>query len=261
MNCDSHFSIGKSHMVCEDYAYAGINHNGNHVAIISDGCSSSDDTDFGARAFTRSAFNTGIDLEYSTSLYFRAERLLYNSLRDAVESVERLNLSRFCLDTTLFYLEEYRDYVNIITSGDGFVIAKSDDGRISLWKIEYPSGAPFYFSYSLDLSRENRYREEFGMNREITRYLIGDETTEMSADQDAFGFKLPKDNYEFVAVCSDGIDTFDMPVVEVVKELSSFKNYTGEFVKRRVRAFLKKCRKNNINHSDDISMAAIHFGE
>ena len=48
---------------------------------------------------------------------------------------------------------------------------------------------------------------------------------------------------------------------DVLKELLSFKNYTGRYVQRRMNKFIKTCAKNNWNHSDDISIAAIYLGE
>ena len=54
MNANSTFSIGKNHIVCEDYALA---YTGPIItyAIVSDGCSSSPDVDFGARCLAMSA--------------------------------------------------------------------------------------------------------------------------------------------------------------------------------------------------------------
>ena len=52
---DAHFSIGKTHRVCEDYARAGLLPDGRAFAIVSDGCSSSPDTDFGSRLMTIAA--------------------------------------------------------------------------------------------------------------------------------------------------------------------------------------------------------------
>ena len=46
---DAFFSIGKTHMVCQDYARSGTTRAGHPYAIVCDGCSSSPDTDLGSR--------------------------------------------------------------------------------------------------------------------------------------------------------------------------------------------------------------------
>ncbi|HYO91642.1 MAG TPA: hypothetical protein VEQ40_08400, partial [Pyrinomonadaceae bacterium] len=65
MNADSAFLIGATHAVCQDYAVAGngtpderaavSNLQANPYVILSDGCSSSPDTDIGARLLVKAA--------------------------------------------------------------------------------------------------------------------------------------------------------------------------------------------------------------
>ena len=52
-----------------------------------------------------------------------------------------------------------------------------------------------------------------------------------------------------------------VPDVEIIKELVGFKNYQGQFVKRRAKAFHRFADKNNLSHQDDLSVATIHIGE
>ena len=54
MNANHHFDIGKHHVVCEDYALSDSSSTCAY-AIVFDGCSSSPDVDFGARALALSA--------------------------------------------------------------------------------------------------------------------------------------------------------------------------------------------------------------
>ena len=49
-----------------------------------------------------------------------------------------------------------------------------------------------------------------------------------------------------------------IPWTDLVDEFTGFKNFEGEFVQRRIAAFKRKCLKEGITHSDDISIAAIH---
>ena len=63
MNADSTFTIGSSHQVCQDYAVAGLRNdrglasqrNRLAYAVVSDGCSSSIDSDFGSRLLSKAA--------------------------------------------------------------------------------------------------------------------------------------------------------------------------------------------------------------
>ena len=76
-------------------------------------------------------------------------------------------------------------------------------------------------------------------------------------------------------VLSDGVQTFqrvvrtgtsktleDVPIEEVVDQLLKIKGTKGEFVTRRCQKFMNKfCIKNEWQHSDDFSAAAIWMGD
>jgi hypothetical protein len=68
---------------------------------------------------------------------------------------------------------------------------------------------------------------------------------------------------DVIAVVSDGINSFrkadNTPLawIELIDEFTGFKTFEGEFVLRRIAAFKRKCLKEGITHSDDISVAAI----
>ena len=64
MHADSFFAIGSTHKINQDYAWGGMpnTHWSEYsmsapraIAIVSDGCSSSKDTDFGSRLLAQSA--------------------------------------------------------------------------------------------------------------------------------------------------------------------------------------------------------------
>ena len=71
---------------------------------------------------------------------------------------------------------------------------------------------------------------------------------------------------EFIGVFSDGVCSFQkntqsVSSVEVVKNLTSYKQFKGSFAQRRVNAFLKECKKNETDHYDDLSIGVIYTGE
>ena len=53
---------------------------------------------------------------------------------------------------------------------------------------------------------------------------------------------------------NDNLETND-----IIDDITSFKNFRGEFVKRKAGKFLSKHAKNNIKHYDDISIATMTF--
>jgi len=263
VNSDFYFAMGKSHMICQDYAYSGINSRGNHVAIVSDGCSSSPESDFGSRYIVRSAVICGSALDIEDPNYFR-EMIARNVVGYASQFVMGLHLSQFCLDATLLYLEVQDDNIIVVTAGDGVVFAENLMGALEVWNIEYPSGSPYFPSYLLNDERREIYEQECGTQRVKTFSLIdNDNAKDISSQVDNVScdcFVLNKKNYRFIGVASDGILTFDnMSNENALRELTSFKNYTGEFVKRRMRKFLKQCHKENTFPTDDISMAVINL--
>lgn len=271
MNSDFYFAMGKSHMVCQDYAYAGTNSKGNQVAVVSDGCSASPDTDFGSRYLVRSAVICGSDIvdlnaedpEERSLDYRGVDKFISNVIGFASQAGVAFRLSPYHLDATLLYLEVKDSFVNVLSAGDGVVFAKTTDGKIKIWNIEYPSGCPFYPSYLLNKERFESYKEECGMSKTIDFQIIGEKTKEepLRNFKPYNVLKLSQEEYEFVGISSDGILTFDMPFEQVIIELTSFKNYTGSFVKRRVRRFLKECHNNNTLPTDDISMGVVYLGD
>lgn len=68
---------------------------------------------------------------------------------------------------------------------------------------------------------------------------------------------------DIISVISDGINSFrnadstSIPWENLIDEFTSYKNFEGDFVLRRISAFKRKCAKEGITHYDDISIASI----
>jgi hypothetical protein len=67
-----------------------------------------------------------------------------------------------------------------------------------------------------------------------------------------------------VVICSDGAESFfsgaePYDQIAVIKEITSFKVWTGEFVKRRLSRLLSDFAKKGVEPLDDISCSAIHI--
>jgi hypothetical protein len=296
-NSDAFFAIGKTHMVCQDYARAGkiaLKHNRpisdpssvwhNYdlreqrqvYAVLSDGCSSSPDTDFGARllvAATESSLRGN-----SRSILAQASAAAYD-----------LNLPPHCLDATLLTArygetEEGDPGVSVSLRGDGVVAARRRDGLFYFYQVEHPRGAPFYLSYDMELERGDAYREEYGEESVCRVYYSGfaehrsrdgwiPEATEKISRHGDWFFRSAE--YNLVMLFSDGVTSFQravetntslsfkaVPVEEVVAQVLAIKGFAGSFVQRRCHKFLTKfCAQEGWHHTDDFSAAAIWMGE
>lgn len=263
MNTDSYFTIGKSHMVCEDYALSGENY-----VIISDGCSSSPDTDFGARLLAKvceqELLQQGIE--------FSEDAVIYKA--DAMAS--HIGLPKNCLDATLIVAQDDEDQVRVKIFGDGAVIAVKKDGTLTYSIAQYKNNAPAYLSYLLDRERTELYLEKTDNGLYTETHFDGsrERNFKFHGKLNPQIYYFEKDAFDLVIVVSDGIESFskpvindttklfvDIPITEIVSQIVNIKGFKGKFIERRCRKFLNKfCAVNNWQHNDDLSVAAIHWG-
>lgn len=290
-NADAFFAIGKTHMVCEDYARAGFTENGHPYAIVCDGCSSSPDTDTGARALALAAQQDTKWLCLDDSLSQR-QRL---TITDAALSLKSMRVDPRAADATLVMAywngNDQRDGDVIVEMrGDGVVAARRQDGSFVIDVVDHVENAPHYLNYMMDEQREAGYREKFGFDFTIKNYdsrtgwaptmpysptpnpelsLVSRPFLAESGHPDAWLFMA--EEFDLVVVMSDGVQSFQrcvqtntsktlepIPIEDVIEQLLKIKGTKGEFLKRRCHKFLTKfCVKNNWQHSDDFSAAAI----
>ena len=111
ISTDHLFWAGDGHKVNQDYCLSGSRKD-IHYAIVSDGCSSSPDTDFGSRILAKAAEN---NIESFHTDYFE-----HAVISEATVQVKSLNLSKRSLDATLLIIL-YDDFiVRFRCYGDGF---------------------------------------------------------------------------------------------------------------------------------------------
>ncbi len=264
MNTDSAFTIGDSHLVCEDYAISGGDY-----AIVCDGCSSSEMTDVGARILALTSvdvlselkrFDHNIALDRITESLKLKRGLLYNNFPHAM------------FDSTLLFAKEFGEYIHVLVVGDGMLVRKQKNQSIIVKNYEYSENYPYYLSYELDELRKAQWN---GVKQEVFNILseiCEDNTIEYHGKfinvKNSYNYLcLEKNDYEWIALFSDGINSFtDMdknhiPLENVILELTKFKTFTGQFVQRRMNKFKKDCKKFRWSHYDDLSMAVINIGE
>jgi len=268
----SAFRIGSTHKVCQDYARHGVSAKGGPYVVISDGCSSSPNSEFGAMVQTRM-----FEIIHNTYGYPLNTDTFLNRIQNAANV---MGMPYTCLDATLLSAVVQDNKVKVDCVGDGVVAVTGKDDSITIIDIEFISNAPLYYSYLLDSIRLKSFAETFGTKRKITTSFYGSEyhttteTSDCSLTDIAVSFSFDIDKVKLVSVMSDGVKSFyssidaaasrtneEVLFVNVVMELINVKSFFGEFMERRVNKFIKTCEKSNTKHADDISIGTIYIGE
>lgn len=285
MHTDSAYTIGRSHEVCQDYTRSGhTGFNDVHFALVCDGCSSSANSDVGARVLALEASkrvrSAAPPKPFSTAA---ADALGTRIIVPASTRIQDLGLPAESLDATLFMTLADADTARFVSFGDGVLLLMRADGDIRYTRISYESGYPYYPTYALDIQRELQFmdKNQAGCLVELgdihlatpdTPCVYGMHTTDAAMPHCYNIGTTPTDNVPLIlaAVLSDGVESFtrktdngveSVPLHEVLRLLCQFKTYTGRFVQRRLNRFLRDAEKLGWRHADDLSMAAIHLGD
>jgi len=274
MNCDCAYYIGNSHKECQDYAQA-INNKDNCVVVVADGCSSSIDSDIGARILTKLICNQDNLFDFNLVI------------EDAEKVSESLSLDYTALDSTVIVASSSDDkkLIRAAIYGDGVIVIKLLEKATKYlginmisYSVSFPSGYPQYLSYEIDKERKKNFDEaDQGSLCEILAYPHSGSNKNLDKIKKIsdmpFRQPIPIDLVEYVAIMSDGIHSFyekiksetfvkNIPILynNIIPELLNFKNKKGAFVQRRLNRFLKDCANKNWYHYDDISLAVINLG-
>jgi len=272
---DHFFKIGSTHKVCEDYIISGgigTVYPGPYV-IIADGCSSSDNTDMGARILAHSA------LKYLTQLPFndnkdQVNRFGHTVIQNADSVAHKLNIDRSCLDATLIVLTVFKNVAHVFMFGDGAVIEITDDDVSVLHEVTFNRNAPYYLSYKINHHHweyiqtvEHMTRVRTGYSKFLGQQLDYEVSCQLEiADFEFSYWRFNLDNSKGILICSDGISSFIHPNgtpvanVDIINEITNFKNINGEFIKRRMgskKGALNTLAVQGITHYDDLSIGGI----
>jgi len=283
MHSDAYFAKGKLHKTCEDYSMAG-RVGENPYGMLADGCSSSPDTDIGARLLVRSLSyelaHNPIDLSNHAELFdsrfaWCHDIRLANTLERAHQVRKILDLPSNCLDATLLHAEVLSGHVHVAVRGDGYIVgcSRSLPHVCEVFQIDHPSNAPEYLNYEANSARYEQYRSEMGIKKTLNIWRDISVANQSNAPYSSAVFEVPTlyqefplDMYEIIVLISDGANTFytrdrtHIPPLAVIRHLTDFKNTAGHFIERRMKRYLKECRKKGIEHDDDLSMAALYLG-
>ena len=270
MNTDKAIHIGSTHALCQDYVIArsGSDNGGGPYVILSDGCSSSPDTDIGARLLVKAAEKifTGEEFDSVEQLHREAAQL-------ALGWTDSIGVPAQSVDATLLTAHVTGESLIVACSGDGVILLESQTGTLDLYVISSPSGYPYYPCYVYQPERLSELifngrttKEIKHFRRELIEVRTSDSPTEV--------FKLNASDYKLAAVASDGIDSFfhtrqsstgkrieDVNLLDVLHDFWSFKNFHGAFVERRLNRFMKDAHANGWQHADDLSIGVIYLGD
>ena len=283
-NTDSYIEIGKSHEVCEDYATHGIISEIPYI-IISDGCSSSEDTDVGARLLVHACRNALFEIINHSLLEALDNTQLQAYLKEQILFNLKLSLKALFLkdtvaDATLLLSFIYNETIYAFVYGDGHIIINYDDNTMTSCKVEYAENAPPYISYDLNIHRKHLYLEQFGKTNaniivngggteSVYEYSLNEWINKFNACH--FITTTAKDA-KSITLSSDGIESYmygktstpsQEERLEITKDVKWYNEYTsykgalGEFVKRRMKRIKLNNEKQNIEHYDDVSCATI----
>jgi len=258
MSVDHYLKIGKGHKTCEDYILSGLMPC--PYVVLADGCSSSKNTDIGARLLCHIA-KTALEGGDRTS----RNGFILDVADIAKSLIDNLSLPINCLDATIGIVKKDD---NITFWGDGAIVMIGKSGHVYLYSIEYESGAPFYPSYYVDQFRKNLYIEKFLTPKIIKHYNFFDNKWSVLSEwkESPLLPTIIEFNpvlYRCIIISSDGIGSFidmdgtGLDIKSVIEQLVAFKNINGAFLQRRAAKMIKNIEQQNIFHTDDISFGAI----
>lgn len=259
-NCAFVASESINHFICQDYARA----NNKPFIVLSDGCSSSPETDFGSRILTKSA-------ETCLLKFFNGDPtkdFFLTTIIHAWQNSLVLNLPIESLDATLLVASIQGSIIKVACRGDGSVVFKKYNGDIEWYEISYSYNAPAYLSYELDPLRKKMFLDA-NIER-LVCYTDKNGTNELGVSKSMEEFNITKDkeDYEFVVLFSDGCcaivdqDNKSVSTFDVIKELSNFKMVKrSPFVENRLRKFVRDMSYRKWKRNDDLAVAAIYLGE
>ena len=285
MNADSAFIIGATHAVCQDYATTGDtwtskrapgpNSTVSPYIILSDGCSSSPNTDIGARLLVKAAEQF---LARFQPVATRLTELHRESARRALCWATLTGLTPQAVDATLLTAHLSDGELILGCSGDGVIALQSWTGALDVYAISYPAGYPFYPGYAHQPERLLALKD--GVSKTIDHFRCDSSADTLRLEESSTSvsptevFHVKAADYKHVVLISDGIHSFfttkqtetskrveDISMQRIIKELISFKSVRGAFVGRRLKIFLKECQSKGWQHRDDLAIGALHLGD
>jgi len=229
-----------------------------------------------------------------------SSKFIYNLYDRCCDFLITYNFPTEVLDATILVVVQYQNYFLQFTLGDGVCFFQYQNKK-KYRKTVFNSNAPFYFSYVLEpqhsLFNPTGVPNEKNCNKKrIWNYMefFGDKSCYVECNSIREKIFFPNDydydlfdenpqidlyanfmadrinvfkNLDLIAIASDGLSSFikanNEPVdeLQLTLDLFDYKNFNGDFVKRKVNFFQRKWVKEGIKHHDDISFASLKINK
>lgn len=271
LHIDSFFTQGKNHAVCEDYALTGTSPC--PFFLITDGCGSARFADMSARllAWTFRAKVTDLQQAIINGNQQAIIDFPVSLVKQAKLAATTISFREDLLATLLFGLV-VNGKIHVFAYGDGCIVTRDNSNNLKYHYINYLHNAPFYPYYLYDNHCRDMYEEQFckisnhGKLIKTVTCQPGERKTRLENKShttvEHFCFAL--DEYAFIGVMSDGINTFTKAnhgqhvlLHDAIVEMTAFKTVQGEFIKRRCNKALKNYGKAGLFPGDDLAIAGL----
>lgn len=277
MKADSFFTIGSSHDICQDYAMTYFSGD-TAISMISDGCSMicvdgnpvpHHLSDVAARIVCLAAKSAAKQLISRPGRRDISDAFVELINKSLINAKNMFGTSSCLGDATLSIVSYRQGSIPCVTTiGDGVTHYQDDNTNVIITR-KYEPNMPAYFSYLIDGDNAYWHKDNIPTLTRVTSFYSR-EWEFISSDSDTICNSLfTTDNIglapeaKSISVFSDGISDITlpsgdkMPVDIVVQTLTSFKRYGGQFVRRRMKAQLRRWASEGIHPCDDTSMATI----
>jgi len=251
---DHFYTIGKAHSVCEDFVLQGDQPT--PFIVLSDGCSSSSNTDIGARILTLTSEHI-----LGNSSHWPLDYAVFGRelISRAWNVAERMQLDSSVLDATVMLAFLHQESIIVYIYGDGCLLFTDYQGNVGFIEVAFTHNAPYYLTYWYDEPRWHQYAKYEPKPLLLIDSVNGQSPPLAFQTPLIFSFKLEK--FQRIAITSDGVAQFvdtlqhaKLPVREVAKELLAFESVEGEFVKSHVEPLLDELARQGIYPADDLSL-------
>lgn len=258
MNTSLAFTKGYDHTICQDYGRSTPS-----SIILSDGCSSSPDTDVGSRLLVLSTCGLSCKDLFEQE---KARQLICATVDQLDHQLNIHNniLNSACLDATLLIAGIHEDKVFIHMFGDGVIVIDYVNGFRKMFQIEYAGNAPFYLNYFNHPKRMEQFIL-YNSGEYNVRNLLEDKNEEQGKGHKSY--YLDTKDIARITLFTDGVASFGsrdgsrVNMIEIIDEFCCYKGTAGDFVQRRCNKALKLFSKKDWIHRDDLTVGCLNLIE
>lgn len=252
-----------NHPVCEDAILAFNKHANFQGIVLSDGCSSSNNSHIGSSLLTLEVNRFVHVWNYSDTRGIPSSELNQSMIYRIKHLMRDYFLDSNVFDATLGLAYKFHTYYNVVLFGDGIVGVKLKNKSWEYHVVDYDQNAPFYISYGVNEERLIQYQSQF-QNQVKSIDIYDGKDHRFTASSDLFepvNFRFPIEEVEMIMISSDGLKSFRNKIGEVLaietvlNEVTAFKNLNGQFVQRRMNGFLRNFP--DYTNEDDVSIGVL----